>query len=431
MLEDFERSRVEAFFRKIADRYATSPIVRRDQAVQPSGTGAASPGVSVVVVTHMLAERAVFVQAVARMATVAAVLPKPKSINEAALAEISGVLPVDRLDRAAFANGEHALSFLESRAAGESVVLLDVGGYFAPCLEHLCRHFSGRVAGVVEDTENGHQRYLALAETLGKLPCPVVSVARSPLKDPEDYLVGQSVTFSAEALIRSRGDILNGRPAAVIGYGKLGRSIAAMLHAKHVAVTVYDRDPVRRTQALSQGYRSASRLANALAGAGLIVCATGNLALKEEDFARVANGAYIASVTSSDDELELAALNGLYERTPAAQHITRYARTRSPATWNASLQKPLSCNRCCMPWTVVPMSHPAPSSVAATSPAAPSSSATTANYCSSGTRPWTRGCCQAATSNLPTRICCTRRSANWGRRRASPCPAPSPRPATT
>jgi adenosylhomocysteinase len=72
----------------------------------------------------------------------------------------------------------------------------------------------------------------------------VFSVARSPLKDPEDYLVGQSITFSAEALIRSRGDILHGRRAAVIGYGKLGRSIAAMLHAKHVGVTVYDSDPL-------------------------------------------------------------------------------------------------------------------------------------------------------------------------------------------
>jgi adenosylhomocysteinase len=204
-----------------------------------------------------------------------------------------------------------------------ALVLLDVGGYFAPSLHHLCAQFSGDIVGVVEDTENGHQRYA----TLDKLPCPVFSVARSPLKDPEDYLVGQSITFSAEALIRSRGDILHGRPAAVVGYGKLGRSIAAMLHAKHIGVTVYDSDPVRRAQALSQGFRTAPALAQAIRHAGLIVCATGNLALKEDDFAQVANGAYIASVTSSDDELELAALDGLYARSPSGPHVTRYART--------------------------------------------------------------------------------------------------------
>jgi adenosylhomocysteinase len=305
MLEDFERSRVDAFFRKIANR---KPVHER---------------VSTVVITHLLAERPAFLRAVGRASTIAAVLPKPKSINVEALREISGTMPVDELDRAALNDPSHALAYLESRAAGRPVVLLDIGGYFAPSLEHVCGHFSGQIVGVVEDTENGHQRY----EALGKLPCPVFTVARSPLKDPEDYLVGQSVTFSAEALIRSRGDILHGRPAAVIGYGKLGRSIAAMLHAKYINVTVYDSDPVRRAQALSQGFRSVPTLAGALAGAGVIVCATGNLALREEDFAQVANGAYIASVTSSDDELELDALDGLYERAPSGEHVTRYART--------------------------------------------------------------------------------------------------------
>ncbi|WP_283137794.1 adenosylhomocysteinase [Rhizohabitans arisaemae] len=305
VLEDFELNRVEAFFRKVADRF---PLVE---------------SVSTVVITHLLPERPVFLRAVDRIAPVVSVLPKPKSINAAALREISKAMPVGELDRAALAAPDHALAFLESQAAGRNLVLLDIGGYFAPTLAYLCDQFSGQISGVVEDTENGHQRYAALA----KLPCPVLSVARSPLKEPEDFLVGQSVTFSTEALIRSRGDILNGRPATVIGYGKIGRSIASMLHAKNVGVTVYDSDPVRRAQALSQGFRSASTLAQALRGAGVIICATGNLALREDDFAAVANGAYIASVTSSDDELELAALDALYERTSAGEYITRYART--------------------------------------------------------------------------------------------------------
>ncbi|MEV0582761.1 hypothetical protein [Nonomuraea sp. NPDC050310] len=209
-------------------------------------------------------------------------------------------------------------------------MLLDVGGYFAPALEHLAARFSGRLLGVVEDTQNGHQR----CQRLDKPPVPVYSVARSPLKDPEDYLVGQSVVFSTEALVRSRDDILNGRPACVIGYGKLGRSIAAMLHSRHVGVTVFDIDLVRRVQALSQGYRTAPALADALAGAGLVVCATGNMALREEDFGRVANGAYIASVTSSDDELELSALHDL--STPAPLSSRTSPATRAPATTSTS-----------------------------------------------------------------------------------------------
>ncbi len=274
-----------------------------------------------MLITHLLAERPAFVKAMGRVSSLAAVLPKPKSIHDGALKEVGAFVQVDELDRATFSDPDRALAYLEKRAAGKRVILLDVGGYFAPALRHLCGEFSGEVLGVVEDTENGHRRYGAL----GAPPCPVLSVARSPLKDPEDFLVGQSITFSAEALMRSRGDILHGRQAAVIGYGKLGRSIASMLHSKHVRVTVYDSDPVRRTTALSQGYRVVPTLARALDGAGVIVCATGNLALKEEDFAKVANGAYIASVTSSDDELELAALDDLYEQTPSGDHITRYS----------------------------------------------------------------------------------------------------------
>lgn len=304
VLEDFEVSRAEAFFRRVGARYQPRPV-------------------ATALITHLLAGRPAFLRSVNRVAEVAVVLPKPKTIDAGALREITGLMPVEELNRAAFTDPEHVLAVLERRAAGRDVVLLDVGGYFAPTLEHVCSRFSGQIAGVVEDTENGHQRY----EGIGKLPCPVFSVARSPLKDPEDYLVGQSVTFSAEALIRSRGDILQGRPAAVIGFGKLGRSIAAMLHARHVGVTVYDSDPVQRTQALSQGFRTAPTPAQAITGAGLIVCATGNLALREDDFAQVANGAYIASVTSSDDEMELEGLDALYTRTPSGPHVTRYART--------------------------------------------------------------------------------------------------------
>jgi adenosylhomocysteinase len=190
-------------------------------------------------------------------------------------------------------------------------------------LGEICSQFSGTVCGVVEDTENGLHRY----QELDKLPCPVFSVARSPLKEPEDLLVGHSVVFSAEALVRARGDILAGRDACVVGFGKLGQAIARMLQSKSLRVTVYDDDHVKMVQALSHGFRTAPNRTEAIRGAGLVVCATGNLSLRQEDFSAVSNGAYLASVTSSDDELELSALDGLYRRTRSGPHLTRYATT--------------------------------------------------------------------------------------------------------
>ncbi|MDT0609963.1 adenosylhomocysteinase [Streptomyces lancefieldiae] len=304
-MEQFERARLDSYFSRIAETFAPEE--------KPSA----------FLITHLLPERPAFVRAVGIGTNLRAVLPKPKSIDLTARREIEKTTQCDTLSRELFEDPVSAVDYLESRAGGEAVVLLDVGGYFAPTLDALYERFSGRVLGVVEDTENGHKRY-ASAE---KLPCPVVSVARSPLKDPEDFLVGQSVVFSTEALMRSRGDILHGRTALVIGFGKLGSSIARLLHAKGVQVTVYDLDPVRRTQALSQGFTVARDRDAALHGAGLILCATGAVSLKGEDFSALRNGAYVATVTSSEDELDLAGLPNVYQRTPNGEHITRYQTT--------------------------------------------------------------------------------------------------------
>ncbi|MEV0301541.1 adenosylhomocysteinase [Streptomyces prasinus] len=276
-----------------------------------------------LLVTHLLAERPTFIRAAAEVSDLRAVLPKPRSIHPAARADVGRDYRVDSLTRQMFSDPEAGLSYLESRAAGREVVLFDVGGYFAPALDALVDRFSGRLLGVIEDTENGHQRYAAM----DKLPCPVVSAARSPLKEPEDFLVGESVVFSTEALTRSRGDIFHGRGALVIGFGKVGSSIARLLHAKGVNVTVYDIDPVRRAQALSKGFAVAEDRTAALGAAGLVLCATGAMSLRGDDFPRLRQGAYVATVTSSEDELDLAALPACYETSSAGEYITRY---RSP-----------------------------------------------------------------------------------------------------
>lgn len=301
-METYEVARLDRYFTLVAERFPPTKDA------------------TALLITHLLADRPSFVRAVARLVEVRAVLPKPNSINATALSLVRRSFTVDALTRQQFQHEKAALSYVEQRASGRPLVLLDVGGYFAPTLAQLCERFSGQILGVVEDTENGYRRYLEL----GKPPCPIYSVARSPLKQPEDHLVGQSIVFSTEALMRSRGDILPGRNATVIGFGKLGSSIARTLHAKGVRVTVHDSDPVRATQALAQGFHVAPTRADALGEAGIVMCATGNLALRYDDFGRLANGAYLASVTSSEDELELQSLDGLYSQTRVADHVTRY-----------------------------------------------------------------------------------------------------------
>ncbi|HKP90021.1 MAG TPA: NAD-binding protein [Thermoleophilaceae bacterium] len=295
-------SRVEAYFGSLVERY--------EQPEPPS----------LVCIVHLLPTALDFVPALARVGRVASVLPKPKSIDEGVGNELKAKFQIDLLTRDRLADAAQASALLEARAGGQHVVLLDIGGYFAPSLAALCAGFSGQILGVVEDTENGLQKY----ERAGDLPCPVYSVARSPLKNAEDYLVGVAIVFSTEAVLRTRGDVLQGRSAAVIGYGKIGRSIAAQLHARHVSTTIYDTDPIAATEAVSHGFRVARDAAAAVEGAGLVISATGNRGIGGEEFPRLATGAYVASVTSSDDELGLDE-RGPYEYRWESQDVARYS----------------------------------------------------------------------------------------------------------
>lgn len=301
-MESPERARLDAFFRQITTQF-------------PAGDA-----ITTLVITHLLAERPAFLRAMATTSTIGAVLPKPKSIHQPTLDEVRRTFTVHDLTRELFADTTRALDYLEDTAGGRNVVLVDIGGYFAASLDTLVGKFSGRILGVVEDTENGHQRYAAL----DALPCPVISVARSPLKDCEDHLVGRSIVFSTEALVRARGDILTSRNACVIGFGKVGRAIAQTLRAQDLRVTVYDSDPVKRVLAHSQGFCTSATTTEAVRDAELVLCATGNLALRHCDFAALRNGAYLGSVTSSEDELELGSLHDLYQRTPVSAQLTRY-----------------------------------------------------------------------------------------------------------
>jgi len=274
-----------------------------------------------LVITHVLPGQLDFLAALDRVARVIAVLPKAWSVNQAELARTAAGYRCHHLDRALCADPAWLARYVAGRAGRRRVVLLDVGGYFAPALTGLCAALPGQVAGVVEDTENGHRRY----EALQGLPCAVYSVARSPLKEPEDCLAGEAIVFFAEALVRQLGCVLVGRRACVVGYGKVGAGIAAALRARNVLVDVVDADPVRQAHAIAAGYGYA-RLEEALPHASLVFSATGSRALGMRHLRLLRAGAFLAAATSGDDEFDLAGLASLgsgYAREEAAPGVSR------------------------------------------------------------------------------------------------------------
>ncbi|MDE4099725.1 NAD(P)-dependent oxidoreductase [Phaeobacter gallaeciensis] len=207
---------------------------------------------------------------------------------------------------------------------GKRLILIDIGGYFASSVDLIAKNFKGELLGVMEGTENGVMKY---EQHLG-YRTPIITVARSPLKLPEDHLVASSVVFSIESVLRDQAEILQTRTSAVIGYGRVGSSVAEILRNRGINTVVHDTDPIKLAEAAARGFQSHTSLPDALNGASLVVCATGNFALDLRGFGMLASGCVVASVTSADDELDLDCLKSGYVRTEVSTNLTRYEENR-------------------------------------------------------------------------------------------------------
>ncbi|MEG0006727.1 MAG: adenosylhomocysteinase [Aeromonas sp.] len=251
----------------------------------------------ILLVTHLLPDRPHFIQVLDQVGRVGAILPKPKSVHGPTLAWVQQHYPVLPLNRHWTNDPEGVIAQIAPLVQPhERLIILDIGGYFARTQAILCEHFGDRFIGVVEMTENGHQRY-----EQEPLAAPVISVARSPLKQAEDIQIGLSVVYSAESLARTLRRTFNVCQATLFGYGKVGRSIARELRCRNLHLELVETDALRQVEALSHGFKLVSKQ-EALGRAELVICSTGNGSLDLADLLALRPGAMLASVTSADDE---------------------------------------------------------------------------------------------------------------------------------
>ena len=301
---NFERARFQAYYAHLAQRLG------------------GKTDTYAVAVAHMVPNSTHFLPAISRVADLRLVLPKPKSVDRPEAAFIRDVLrlPFGSLSRGWAGDAEAVVhTLLQVGLANKRVVIVDIGGYFAESIDDIVARFPGDICGVMEGTENGVQKY----EAVPGLTTPLMTVARSPLKLPEDYLVGSSVVFSVEAVLREVAQILQTRAACVIGYGRVGSGVASVLRGRGIATVVHDRDPVAMAEAAARGYQVYRRLDDALRVSSLVICATGNVALDKFGFASLRSGSVVASVTSADDEIDQDSL-GTYDRSRVSDNLERY-----------------------------------------------------------------------------------------------------------
>lgn len=280
-----------------------------------------------VVVSHIIPDTVHYLRAIDTIVPIQTIVPKPNSIDEKTYTIVRKDFKISHVCREDMAQDteNEVIRILEN--TNEKILLFDIGGYFAHIHETWPVTILERIALIIEDTENGYQKYEhVIGDSERKkqnYPFKVVSVARSPLKENEDFLVGQAVFFSADALMREDGKLIQYLKCGILGYGKIGRSIASHLLQRGVKPAVYDTNPLKRVSAFNELNRIPDR-DSIIKESDILFSATGNKSLKIEDFRELKNGCYIFSVTSSDDELELE-FTGEYEKQEVRKHIFKYS----------------------------------------------------------------------------------------------------------
>ncbi len=210
------------------------------------------------------------------------------------------------------------------------VIVQEIGGYLADWTHQLA---GPGLRGIVEDTRSGLWRYQA-ADRRRPLAVPVLSMADTPLKRVEDALIGDACVYSLERVMRCQmGSPLAGCRCGVVGWGNVGKSVAAAFLGRHAVVSVYDIDPTVNMLAYHGGY-SPVPLARLLAESAVVMGCSGRRSIRVADLDDLRDGAVLCSASSRDVEFDLPGFAGLCDVedvTPAggACPVDRYAVRRN------------------------------------------------------------------------------------------------------
>ena len=236
-------------------------------------------------------------------------------------------------------------TLIEEWVGDKKGIIIDIGGYFAPTVKKLQVEAAskGRVIGIVEDTENGHQLYAQAIRKLtreetDRVP-PIITVARSQIKDSEDYNVGKAITDAVDHILRTVDytHLAESKTILIIGYGKIGSAAATVASEKtRGSVLICEKEPVRRLKASAHSF-PVVELETALPQADVIICCTGNKCLTHEHLSLIKDNAYIGSCTSKDGEFDKTFLSSLNKISIDKKHTKQPGEDRKAAVFQKEI----------------------------------------------------------------------------------------------
>jgi adenosylhomocysteinase len=202
----------------------------------------------------------------------------------------------------------------------EPDLLVDVGFGLTGAALDKRPQIARQVIGAVEATRSGiirlHER--------SSVPFPVVNINDGKLKTAVEnrHGVGEAIWQAVQSLT---GMHLSGRRVGVIGYGPVGRGLAAYARAAGMSVEVVERNPIKRLLAHYDGYPTPT-LHDCVTRVGVLVTATGHpKSVSLEDLTRARDGLVLLNAGHGGDELDMDGLRGASARVDnVAEGVVRY-----------------------------------------------------------------------------------------------------------
>lgn len=280
-----------------------------------------APKMSVVGILHALSDTQEFITHLLELGhEVPVIFAKPFSKNPEVIANMERLgVRVEQLDYDTLENTSilHETITRQLEVVSQPLVLIDVGGYFAKPLIELGAKDVRLPIGILEVTTFGHNRYL---QALPAINVPILSIARSAIKDVEATFVGESAWLAVDSMLRDVGVSAFGKKVGIVGYGMIGRRVAAAARANGTHTVVFDKNPIKLLEARSFRHNVCLSLEELLSTCDIVISSTGTQAINISDMQDARNGIIFASAGSKANELDM---TGIRNRAKQTRHVSK------------------------------------------------------------------------------------------------------------
>jgi len=199
-------------------------------------------------------------------------------------------------------------------------IIADVGADIMTTLATEQPELAEHVQGAVEVTRSGISKLRALKS----LPFGVININDGVLKPAIEnrHGVGEGLWHAVQALT---GMHLSGRRVGVVGYGPVGKGVAAYARAAGANCEVIEPSPIRRLVAHYDGYPTPT-LDECLERVGVVVTCTGRReSITVEQLKKARNGIVLVNAGHGNDEIDIAGIKSTaIAIDQVSDHVVRY-----------------------------------------------------------------------------------------------------------